>query len=327
MLVKLLFMRLPIFIVLIISLVFLGCDETDKVEAEIAKIPVNVNVARFDREFAQAKPGDLIQLKKTYPYLFPRQYPDSIWQAKLKDTIQIELFDEVRKAFPDFDEKTRELTGLFQHIKYYFPDFTVPKVITLTSEVQYNNRVVLADSLLLLGLDNYLGADHKFYVGIQDYISAELDEKYLVSDVAGSFTRKVVPPLSDRTFLSDVIYHGKLLYLKDRLLPNVDDTIKIGYSQDQLDWAIANEVPMWRNFIEQEYLYSTDRSLRQRFLDPAPFSKFGLELDNESPGRLGRYLGWQIVRTFMDKNEITLQQMLAIPAEEIFKKANYKPRN
>jgi gliding motility-associated lipoprotein GldB len=320
-------MRRPIFIVLLISLVFFGCNETDKIEAEIAEIPVTVNVSRFDREFASAKPADLKNLKKTYPYLFPSQYPDSIWEAKLKDTIQIELFDEVGKAFPDFENEKQELTALFQHIKYYFPVFIVPKVITLTSEVQYNSRVIFADSLLLLGLDNYLGADHKFYVGIQDYISAELDKKFMISDVADNFARKVVPRLNDRTFLADLIYYGKILYIKDKLLPNADDAIKIGYSLDEIDWAIGNEEPMWRNFIEQEHLYSTDQTLRIRFLDPAPFSKFGLELDNESPGRLGRYIGWQIVRAFMDKNEVTVQQLLNISAEEIFKKANYKPRN
>jgi uncharacterized protein YjaZ len=67
--------------------------------------------------------------------------------------------------------------------------------------------------------------------------------------------------------------------------------------------------------------------LNPRFLDPAPFSKFGLELDNESPGRLGRYIGWQIIKAFMDNNAIGLKQMLTMPEEEIFKKSNYKPRN
>ena len=74
-------------------------------------------------------------------------------------------------------------------------------------------------------------------------------------------------------------------------------------------------------------MYSTDNMLNQRFLDQAPFSKFGLELDNESPGRLGRYIGWQIVRAFMEKNPVSLKQMLTMSEEEIFKQSNYKPRN
>lgn len=323
---KFLYPSRPFFIVVLVSFIFFGCDETDKIEAEIAKIDVEVKVSRFDREFAKAQPADLGKLKKTYPYLFPAQYADSIWEAKLKDSIQISLFDEVGKTFPNFDEETQDLTVLFQHIKYYFPQFKVPRVITLTSEVDYNNRVILADTLLLIGLDTYLGPEHPFYIDIQNYIAAGLDKKYIAADVADNFARKVVPRLSDRTFLADMMYYGKLLYIKDKLMPSADDALKIGYTQDQLDWAIVNEEPIWRNFIEKEHLYSTDGELRLRFLEPAPFSKFGLDLDNESPGRLGQYLGWQIVRAFMDANEITLEQLLPLSAEEIFKRSSYKPQ-
>ena len=109
-------------------------------------------------------------------------------------------------------------------------------------------------------------------------------------------------------------------------MPFHTDAQKITYSEDQLQWARLNEEPMWRHFIEEELLYSTDNKLNQRFLDPAPFSKFGLELDSESPGRLGRYIGWQIVRSFMAKNDnISLNQLLGMPAEDIFKGSNYKP--
>ena len=92
-------------------------------------------------------------------------------------------------------------------------------------------------------------------------------------------------------------------------------------------WASANEEQVWRYFIEQELLYSTDGKLAPRFFLPAPFSKFQLELiDIESPGRIGRYMGWQIVRAFMDNNEIGLAEMLSLAGEEIFKKSKYKPK-
>lgn len=139
--------------------------------------------------------------------------------------------------------------------------------------------------------------------------------------------KKVVPyPTRDRTFLGQLVYYGKELYVKDKLIPFVTDAEKIKYSQEDLDWAFVNEEQIWRNYIQNQYLYSTDKNLNKRFLDPAPFSKFQLELDSESPGRLGRFLGWQIVRSFMNNNEVTFQQMLNLSAEEIFKKSNYKPK-
>ncbi len=318
-------MKKLIFTVLTSSLLFFGCNDIDKVAEEINKIPMELEILRFDREFATATPDKLPALRKAYPYLFPA--PDSIWVAKMKDSLQIELFQEVGNTFNSFTDEEAGLIQLFKHIKYYFPEQRIPKVITVTNDVDYDNRIILADSLLFIGLDNYLTPEHRYYGGFQRYIAKSLDRKYMISDVASAFAKKVVPKPRDRTFLSRMIYFGKELYLKDMLIPNTPDTEKIGYTQDELDWAIGNEEPIWRNFVEQEHLYSTDNKLNARFLDPAPFSKFGLELDNESPGRLGRYIGWQIVRAFMDKNELGLKQLLTMPEEEIFKKSNYKPRN
>ncbi|WP_247656705.1 gliding motility lipoprotein GldB [Maribacter sp. MMG018] len=318
-------MRKPIFIVLSVLAIFIGCKDSDKVAEEVSKIPLELKISRFDREFAEANEDGLPALRKKYPYLFPA--PDSVWVAKMNDSLQIELFQEVGKTFNSFEDEEESLEMLFKYIKYYFPEQKTPKIITVTNDVDYDNRIILTDTLLFIGLDNYLGSEHKYYGGIQRYIAKLLDRKFMVSDVVSAFAKKVVPRPRDRTFLARMIYFGKELYIKDRLMPNAPDNIKIGYSDDEMDWAIANEEPIWRNFIEQEHLYSTNSKLNQRFLDPAPFSKFGLELDNESPGWLGRYIGWQIVRAFMENNDVSLKQMLTMSEEELFKKSNYKPRS
>lgn len=321
-------MKRPVFILLLVlSVFFYQCGEENKIAQEIDKIAIDLTIERFDKKFAATNLESLSALKKEYPYLFPSQYPDSIWMAKLKDTIQIELNTEVNKAFPDFEQEKNRLTKLFKHIKYYFPSFSVPKVITLTSDVNYLSRVILADSLLLIGLDNYLGKEHKFYQGFQNYIAADLDKHYLVSDVASEFCASVLPSQKGRIFLEHVVYYGKELYLKDKIMPFETEEQRISYSTEELQWAKINEEQIWRYFIERNLLYSTDKKLLARFLEPAPFSKFQLELDSESPGRIGQYLGWQIVRAFMENNELTVAQMLNIPAEEILKKSNYKPRN
>ena len=258
--------------------------------------------------------------------MFPEQFPDSVWVAKLTDTIQVELFDEVAKTFGDFDQESADLESLFKHIKYYFPETKTPHVVTLTSDVRYDNRIILVDSLLLIGLDNYLGDDHHFYEGIQRYIASSLDKKFLISDVASAFSKKVLSYPRNRTLLSRMVYYGKELYLKDKLIPSATDAQKIGYSEEEMEWAKVNEEQMWKYFVERELLYSTDATLDKKFLDPAPFSKFGLELDTESPPRLGRYMGWQIVRAFMEKTDTGLKQMLGMPADEILKQSNYKPK-
>ncbi|MEC3965445.1 gliding motility lipoprotein GldB [Flagellimonas halotolerans] len=322
------YFAIPVFgsFVLVMVLLFSSCGETDKTEEEIDKVAIDLRISRFDQEFAKATANDIPKLKAEYPYLFPEQFPDSVWAAKLTDTLQVELSNEVAKTFGNFEQESKDLESLFKHIEYYFPETETPHVVTLTSDVSYDSRVILADSLLLIGLDNYLGEDHHFYEGIQRYIAASLDKKFLTSDVASAFSKKVLAYPRNRTLLSRMVYYGKELYLKDKLIPLATDAQKIGYSEKEMEWAKANEEQMWKYFVERELLYSTDTELDRKFLDPAPFTKFGLELDNESPPRLGRYMGWQIVRAFMEKTDTDVKQMLNLPADEILKESNYKPK-
>ena len=122
-----------------------------------------------------------------------------------------------------------------------------------------------------------------------------------------------------------IIDEGKKMYLLDLYLPKTSDVIKMGYSDEKYSWVLQNQAFIWTYFVENSLLFSTDPNLQSRFIEPAPFSKFYMDFDRESPGRIGVWLGWQIVRSFMENNNVTLQQLLQTNAEEIFKKSKYKP--
>lgn len=309
-----------------LGILFLSCNDKNNVEQEIDKIPMNVEIIRFDKEFAAANPEGLQKLKTAFPAFFPKQYNDSIWIQKLTDTLQKELENEVLAAFPDDDALTEVLLPLFQHIKYYFPEFEAPQVITTTSDVDYRSKIILADSLLVIGLDNYLGSEHRFYQGIDNYIAKEMKPSQIGPDVARTYAKQYIKPPSRSSFMGQIIYYGKQLYLEDLWLPNSTDAEKIGYTEEEYIWAEENELYMWQYFVEKEMLYSTDPKLGARFISPAPFSKFYLEIDNESPGMLGRYLGWKIVRAYMEKNNTDVQRLMITDADEIFKNSKYKPK-
>lgn len=304
----------------------ISCAEDNHVEEEIEKIPVDIKVERFDQRFANATADSLPALKKEFPFLFPRQYPDILWVEKMNDSIQLELDAAVAAEFPKFEETKEELERLFQHIKYYFPQTNIPRVITLTSDVDYRNQVVYADSLLLIAVDTYLGQEHPLYMGMQEYIRKHLQKDQITADVAGAFAQTVVPRPSSRSFLMHMIYYGKILALQDFLIPFKTDAQKMSYQPEELEWAQNNEEQIWRYFVERELLYSSDTDLQTRFLFPAPFSKFNLELDNEAPPRLGQFIGWQIVRQYMQKNNVSVEEMINTDAETIFKRSKYKPR-
>ncbi|MCF7567572.1 gliding motility lipoprotein GldB [Sabulilitoribacter arenilitoris] len=312
-----------------IFLIAVSCKKESQLQKNIAKINTDISVERFDKLFAEADSKELPNLKKAYPFMFSEKYSDSFWLAKKADTLQIQLFDEVAKAFPTFENTEAEIESLFNHLKYYFPEFNPPRVITVTNDVDYRNRVIVTDTIALIALDNYLGSDHDFYVygNIDKYIRQNLKKEQLVVDLASKYAKKYIYQSQKRTLLDEMIYYGKQLYFKDMVIPFKTDAERISYSQEELDWAIANESYIWRYFVERELLFSTDSKLPSRFINPAPFTKFYLEkIDHESPGRLGQYIGWQIVRAYMKQNNISLKDMLIKSTEDIFNNTKFKPR-
>ena len=117
------------------------------------------------------------------------------------------------------------------------------------------------------------------------------------------------------------------MYFKDKVIPFKTNAQKLNYTETQYNWAKANEEYIWRYFVDKELLFNTDTKLPSRFINPAPFSKFYLEqIDSESPGEIGKYIGWEIVRAYMENNTVSFKQMLAKSTEDIFENSKYKPR-
>ncbi|PDH46378.1 MAG: gliding motility lipoprotein GldB [Bacteroidetes bacterium MED-G13] len=286
---------------------------------------IKVNVDRFDKKFQLSDSLELQELKQNYPYFFPTNYPDEVWMNRKKDSIQIEIFNEVENVFNEAEFLNDQLSNFFSRKKKYYKKFRLPKIISLITDVDYDNRVILTDSILLIGLDNYLGSDHYFYDGLPNFIKEDLKKENIISDIAEEYARKSILEKKMYTFLEKILYHGKILYYKDIMLPNENDYLKIGISQNKLDWAIANESKVWGYFIENEILFNPDINLEKRFIDDAPFSKFFLEIDNDSTEKIGRFIGWNIVRSFMKNNNISFQKMLQLDYKDIYYKSKYKP--
>ena len=304
----------------------LACNSDSRIEQEIAKIEVDFKVERFDKILANSTPNDLPKLKADFPFLFSNRISDSIWISSLKDTLQQQLLSELDNKFANFEGVSNDIKSLFQHLKYYDKMFSVPRVITLTNDWDYRNKNIVTDTIVLIALNNYLGKDHEFYVDIPKYLAQNMEPSQIIPDLAEQYSQKYIFQTQGKTLLGDMIYFGKQLYFKDKMIPFVSDAEKIGYTQEELDWAISNESYIWRYLIEKELLYSTDNSLANRFINPAPFTKFYLELDPESPGRLGQYIGWQIVRSYMLNNDVEFLDMLQMDANLIFNNAKFKPR-
>ncbi|MFD1063071.1 gliding motility lipoprotein GldB [Winogradskyella litorisediminis] len=308
----------------IAALLFWSCEDENKLANEISKVSVDFNVERFDRILANAEAENLASIKKDYPFLFPKQI-DSVWVNQLQSPIQQQIFSETESKFGDLELLKEDLHQLFQHIKYYDKGFKAPRVIIAADYVNYRSKLILEQDLLIINLSNYLGANHEFYQNTPVYFAENMTPEQIIPDVALKYAERYAYQSQRKTFLDELIFHGKLLYFKDVMMPSYLETEKIGYTKEDIAWAKINEEQIWSYFVEKEMLFSTDPKLYSRFTVPAPFSKFYLELDNQSPGRIGQYIGWQIVRAYAERSNKDIVQIMRTDADVIFKESKYKP--
>lgn len=313
-------------LVLISCCFFLHCKKNDAVEIVDVKKTIDLNIERFDKLYAAATVSSLPELKNQYPFLFPSQFPDSIWFAKINDPIFKELNIEVGKQFPDNSKFEDGIEMMVSRVKHYFPEEKKPRVITLVNEVLIDKKAFYTNDLILISLDTYLGKNHKFYEPFAEYQKANLEPHQILPDLVTNFAFRKIVPSQDKSLISEMIYFGKLHYLKDLLLPEVPNYQKIGYTEMQEKFCIENEAQMWSYLVNEKLLYDNNIKNYQRFIEDGPFTKFYLDIDRESPGRTGQWLGWQIVKSYMENNDVSLDQLLKTEPSIIFKNSGYKPK-
>ncbi len=319
------FSKCRYYLMSILVLLMIGCQKEYKTPEAIERISVDISMKRFDREFAELDNASLKVLKSKFDYLFPEQYPDTFWIKKSNDSIQLALRKEVFNVYPKLSAIETELELFYKHLLFYYPQVKVPEIVAITNDVDYKNSIVQGNAKLIIALDCYLGKEHEFYQNISSYIANNLHENQIIPDVAAEYARKIIGRNTSRDFIGQLIHYGKQLYLTEAFVPFKEGYDIMRYEKAQWEWAEVNEKFMWEYFIDKQILFSTDKSLSSRFLQEAPFTKFYLDFDAETPGRLGQYMGYKIVSAFMKHNKVSLQQLVELDNTYIFEHSKYKP--
>lgn len=337
--------RFKISLFFLISFFVLGCNQDKKIDT--SDIKLEVSIQRFDQELSQIKPNELAQklpaLKNKYGTFYDDYFEKILSVGSTKDTAYYEVVRQVLSgaAFQDLqqetdsvykslDEKKPELEQAFKNIKFYYPDFKTPKIITYISGFQVQTPI--GADYVGVGLDMFLGNSSKFYPSLVEsvprYISRRFTPENITPRVVEVITREeLFPELdADKSLLAKMIYNGKLLYFMKNVLPETADSTLIGYSTQQMKWAEEFESDSWAYFLEYSLLYDTDYFKIQKYVAEAPFTP-GLGTQNDSAPKLGLYLGWQIVKKYMEnQSDVTLQQlMLEKDPQKILNLAKYRP--
>ncbi|HPF65286.1 hypothetical protein [Lentimicrobium sp.] len=235
-------------------------------------------------------------------------------------------YESVMKQYPDLGWLEKELEEAFGIYEKEIPGGRKPLTYSYVSGYDFHLPVKYADSVLIIALDMYLGQDHEMYkkLGIPLYLSRRYTRDHIVPDVMKEVGMLLIPEKSSAyTLLDAMIEQGKTLYFADVTAKNSEDRFKIGFNAAQLDWCVKNERNLWQFIIENELLYKTDSKAMSMFMVDGPFTS---SFSQESPARTGAWLGWQIVKAYMKKNNVSLKQLLDnVDSQEILEKSGYKP--
>ena len=238
------------------------------------------------------------------------------------------LVMEKRRVFGDESSLKAEFTKAFSNIHYYFPSYRFPKIVTMVSGFQSGADMMVSDSLIVIGLDYFLGKGAKYRPNdMYEYMLRRYEPGFVVPSVL--LIMGIDPSINrsnatDKTVLADMMSYGKAYFFAKHMIPCAPDSVLIGFTAKEMAGSREYESYIYKHLIEKEVLYSTSMQVKQHYLGERPNTN---EIGKECPGRIAQWTGWQIVKQYAETHpELTLPELMKISsAEKIFHDAKYKP--
>ena len=235
-----------------------------------------------------------------------------------------EAYDSVSLVFSDISDISEDLSTGFSYFNYFLPNYPLPQITTFFSGFNYG--VISFENNVLIGLENFLGANSKFYQYLQEplYLRRQKQKQFIPINVMEVWLNEHFHhTLISNDFISQMIYKGKVMYCIDNMFPDIEMKDKFRYTEEQMLWAIENESNIWAYFLDNEILFSSNEQEFRSFLTHAPFAK---GMPQEAPARVAYFIGYKIINNLMKNNKMDFETMMNIrEARSILRKSNYKP--
>lgn len=334
------------------ALLLFSCMNKNRVP-DVSDIKVDLQFLRFDREFSSIDSNNLLQglnqLDQKYPVLTPI-FLQSILGLDSASTLNgvnsflklnAPIDSVVGVRFKNMGDIKTAFEDAFRYVKYYFPQYRFPSsIVTVTGPVdalaQSSNGYTpdfLGNDFLGISLQFYLGSDYPLYHEsfftekvAPEYRSRRFSKEYIISDAMMLIVDDLFPDQSNgKPLIEQMVEKGKQWYLLDKFLPHTPDSVKTGYTQLQLKWCKENEGLIWADIVRSGDLNSINPTVIQTYIGESPFTQgFSQEY---SPGNMGQWIGWQIIKKFVDKNpDMKPEEVMKTPARKILDEAKYKPK-
>jgi gliding motility-associated lipoprotein GldB len=325
-------------IFLLLSFMLYTCKPSCKDEVDIKNIAVTIKTNRLEGELFNSKsPQDIQAFFQKYPFitknyfdldstaLHDPQVLESFYNLFSNKSLH-EFYQESTKLFGDIEPVKNEVENMYRHLKYYYPKQQIPVAYTIMTGFNVNKPVYVDDRIFVVSIDYFLGKNASHQPDDYDYMKERYKKAFIPSFVAMSLSSKYNnTDLNDETMLAHMIYFGKQLYFMQKMLPCAHDSTLIMYPGSQLEDVEKNKDIIWGHFIQNQLLFETKPFLIEKYVGERPKV---IEIGEKCPGRIGRWVGWQIVRKYMEEHpQLSLQDLMKEKdAQKIFRESHYKPK-
>lgn len=326
------------------SLLLLACNDLDK-GPDLKGTEVKMPLERFEQLFFAIDSNQLTAGLKGVMAKYPDFYPVFMrnilgvsGNPEEEATQQVSLMflrgyasvaDSLGQKFGDFKKIQSEIETGFSYLKYYFPEYQPGKLITFVGPFDAPG-VALVDKGLAIGLQQYAGKEYSVYQVLDEqqlfpkYISRRFEPQFIPVSCLNAALGEMIPDSTiGRPLIEQVVEKGKRWYLLDKLLPKTEDSIITGYTLKQLAWCEENEGNIWSYLTQNENLNSIDPVVIQTYIGESPFTQ---GMPEASPGNIGQWIGWQIVKKYAADHKTELRDILKMDARKLLEEAKYKPK-
>lgn len=297
----------------------------------------NVVIQRYETDLFQIPLHQLAEgladLAPKYPLFIGENYNSEQALIQMRDYLSDpaikEGYEAVERTFVDVTGCEKELGKAFQRMQAVVPGFRIPEVYSYISGFDTQTGVFVNDSVVIIPLDLFLGNDFAGYkkLGIPAYLQQNMEPGQVVPEVI----RQIIhfyfwTDASQQPLIDQMVLSGKLLALAEFVLPEYPVWQLIGYSQAQYNWCRAHETNIWAMMIEKQMLFTTNQAMIRSVMNDGPFTP---GLDKNSPGRIGEWVGYQIVRSYLKNHKHALPaQLFKLPGgQSLLQESGYKPRS
>lgn len=316
-------------------------------ERNVSSIKINVEILSFEDDILNLANNfseeNRVAMQEKYPVFFETfnefilkigVSSDSTYSAKLVEYMNNEEIKFVYEQCLPLQERRNELQkklhSALQYYLYYVPEKTVPQLCTFVGN---GTGIALDSNVVGIGLDSYLGADAAIYKEMQlaNFTRQKMYFERIPVDFMRALAEDNFPMQFDESFfeeeylLAHMIGQGRYMFFVKSTIPTENDTVIWGYTQKQMEFCLKSEREFWKYFVSNsEMLFGSNYMDIKRFTEDGPFTHV---FTRESPGRIGQWIGFRIVESFMKNNpEVTMQELFEITsAQEIMQRAKYNP--